>query len=145
MYVLSRHCLFMGFICMYYYLIVESPVCWCLAAMLACLMWAFGLDLKWLISSFFFPLHMNSKITWFYCAGDKKHCSRTVYILFMSPTTLFTHLKIILLQCFQFSVFSFSNNKFNPNGPIYTYIGLELWCVSIPTSKYVITYLIFTR
>ena len=28
---------------------------------------------------------------------------------------LFTHLKIILLQCFQFSVFN--NNKLNPNGP----------------------------
>ena len=26
----------------------------------------------------------------------------------MGPTALFTHLKIILLQCFQFSVFSFS-------------------------------------
>ena len=36
----------------------------------------------------------------------------------MDPTTLYTHLKIILLQWFQFSVFSFSNNKFNPNGPI---------------------------
>ena len=40
----------------------------------------------------------------------------------MGPTILFTHLKIILLQCFQFSVFSFqfsvfSNNKLNPNGP----------------------------
>ena len=34
----------------------------------------------------------------------------------MGPTILFTHLKIILLQCFQFSVFS--NNKLNPNGPI---------------------------
>ena len=33
----------------------------------------------------------------------------------MGPTILFTHLKIILLQCFQFSVFS--NNKLNPNGP----------------------------
>ena len=33
----------------------------------------------------------------------------------MGPTILFTHLKIILLQCFQFSVFS--NNKFNPNIP----------------------------
>ena len=30
---------------------------------------------------------------------------------------LFTYLKIILLQYFQFSVFSFSNNKLNPNGP----------------------------
>ena len=27
-----------------------------------------------------------------------------VHALFMDPTTLFTHLKIILLQCFQFSV-----------------------------------------
>ena len=36
----------------------------------------------------------------------------------MGPTILFTHLKIILLQCFQFSVFS--NNKLNPNGPIGT-------------------------
>ena len=35
----------------------------------------------------------------------------------MDPTLLFTHLKIILLQYFQFSVFSFSNDKFNPNGP----------------------------
>ena len=36
----------------------------------------------------------------------------------MGPTTLYTHLKIILLQCFQFSVFSFNNNKFNPNRPL---------------------------
>ena len=35
----------------------------------------------------------------------------------MGPTILFTHLKIILLQYFQFLVFSFSNNKFNPNKP----------------------------
>ena len=47
----------------------------------------------------------------------------------MGPTVLFTHLKIILLQyfqfsvfSFQFSVFSFSNNKLNPNGP-YVSIG----------------------
>ena len=36
----------------------------------------------------------------------------------MNPTTLFTHLKIILLQYFQFSIFNFSNNKFNSNGHI---------------------------
>ena len=30
---------------------------------------------------------------------------------------LFTHLKMILLQCFQFSIFSFSKNKLYPNGP----------------------------
>ena len=45
------------------------------------------------------------------------HYSCTVHALFIGPMTLFTHLKIILLQCFQFSVFSFSNSKFNPNGP----------------------------
>ena len=58
---------------------------------------------------------------------DKNHYSRTVAILFthlftylkivkMGPTVLFTYLKIILLLCFQFSVLSFSKNKFNPNG-----------------------------
>ena len=36
----------------------------------------------------------------------------------MNPTTLFTHLKIILLQYYQFSFFNFSNNKFNSNGHI---------------------------
>ena len=35
----------------------------------------------------------------------------------MGPTVLFTHLKIIPLQYFQFSVFNFSNNKLNSNGP----------------------------
>ena len=40
----------------------------------------------------------------------------------MGPTTLFIHLKIILLQYFQFSIFSFSNNKFNPIGPYITYV-----------------------
>ena len=54
---------------------------------------------------FFFFLCMNS-------AGDKKNIvyalftnySYTVYTLFTGLTILFTHLKIILLQCFQFSV-----------------------------------------
>ena len=32
------------------------------------------------------------------------HCLCTVYASFTGSTTLFTHLKIILLQCFQFSV-----------------------------------------
>ena len=44
-------------------------------------------------------------------------------ILKMDPTVLFTHLKIILLQYFQFSVFNFSNNKFNPNGSIVSTIA----------------------
>ena len=36
-------------------------------------------------------------------------------------TILFTHLKIILLQCFQFSVFS---NKQYPNRPLVTSLGI---------------------
>ena len=50
-----------------------------------------------------------------------KHHFSTTFLLKMSPTTLFTHLKIILLQCFQFSIsttFSFSNNKLYSNGPL---------------------------
>ena len=39
----------------------------------------------------------------------------------MDPTVLFTHLKIILLQYFQFSIFNFNNNKLNPNGPMLQY------------------------
>ena len=54
-------------------------------------------------------------------------CSCTIHVLFTGLTTLFTHLKIILLQCFQFSVFSFSKNKFNLNRPI------ELNIISRPT------------
>ena len=44
----------------------------------------------------------------------------------MGPTALFTHLKIILLQYFQFSIFSFSNNKFNPNEPNISQTTKEL-------------------
>ena len=52
------------------------------------------------------------------------HYLHTIHILFtylkilkIDLTVLFTYLKIILLQCFQFS-----NNKFNPNGPIVSII-----------------------
>ena len=45
-------------------------------------------------------------------------------ILKMGLTILFTYLKIILLQCFQFS-----NNKFNPNGPIVSIIMKKKYCV----------------
>ena len=38
----------------------------------------------------------------------------------MGLTTLFTHLKIILLQYFQFLIFN--NNKFNPNTPIEQFL-----------------------
>ena len=51
----------------------------------------------------------------FLSISEPVHCSWThkfhflsIFSLKMSPTVLFTYLKIILLQCFQFSVFSFS-------------------------------------
>ena len=43
-----------------------------------------------------------------YCLRTHKFHFSTTFSLKMSPTVLFTYLKIILLQCFQFSVFSFS-------------------------------------
>ena len=49
----------------------------------------------------------------------------------MGSTILFTHLKIILLQCFQFSVFS--NNKFNPNTPYINY--RKIFCSPKVTQK----------
>ena len=66
---------------------------------------------------FFFFLRVNSNLTWVhcsrtvqYCSCTVQYCSYTVYVLKklkMGLTILFKHLKIILLQCFQFSVFSF--------------------------------------
>ena len=85
---------------------------------------------------FFFSLHMNS-------VGDKKHCSRTVYALFTDPTILFTHLKIILLQCFQFSVFSFSNNKFNLNRLIIKICVLHAMVASSERSLLIIIIIIY--
>ena len=74
----------------------------------------------------------------FFKLWDKIHCLWTVYALFMycvcfthlkilkiGSTILSTHLKIILLQYFQFLVFSFSNNKYNPNRHIYIYIYIS--------------------
>ena len=47
----------------------------------------------------------------------QKYCSHTVHALFTCPTTLFVHLKIILLQCFQFSVSATKNSI--QTDPIY--------------------------
>ena len=38
-----------------------------------------ALNLAFMFSVFFFFLRMNNKITWIYCAGDKKHCSCIVH------------------------------------------------------------------
>ena len=85
----------------------------------------FGLSWKlrprFTFSGFFFSLCVNSNFTWVHCAweyGTKITVHNTVHALKnikMGPTILSTHLKIILLQYFQFLVFS--NNNFNPNGP----------------------------
>ena len=71
------------------------------------------------ISIFFFFFFML-----FTVSGDIEHCSRDLQPLYsekkklkMGPTILFTHLENILLQCFQFLVFSFQQNKLYPNEP----------------------------
>ena len=43
-----------------------------------------------------------------HCSWTYKFYFSVTFSLKMSPTALFTHLKIILLQCFQFSVFNFN-------------------------------------
>ena len=50
-----------------------------------------------------------------HCSGDPQVQNSAKSNLKLSLTELFTHLKIILLQCFQFSVFS---NKLYPNRPL---------------------------
>ena len=50
-----------------------------------------------------------------YCSWDPQSLYSEKNILKIGPTILFTYLKIILLQCFQFLIFNFSNNKFNLN------------------------------
>ena len=52
----------------------------------------------------------GQKLLFTHCFVLFMHFS-AIFSLKMGPMILFTHLKIILLQCFQFSVFS--NNKFN--------------------------------
>ena len=73
---------------------------------------------------FFFFLHVNSNLTWFHCIGDKnycsslqqycsQHCSRTKNIKNESHGTIHTFKNYFTTV---FSIFSFSNNKFNSNG-----------------------------
>ena len=63
----------------------------------------------------------------FYHSSLFMHCSRTVHAQFMGPTIIlfkkikmdltvpFIHLKIILMQCFQFLIFNFNKNKLYEN------------------------------
>ena len=61
---------------------------------------------------------------------DKNHCLRTVATLFtylkilkMGLTALFTHLKIILLQCFQFSVLAKISSI--QTDPLYIFLSVK--------------------
>ena len=69
---------------------------------------------RFLLFLFFFGSHLLTLRDNINCYEQCIHCSHTVHTLFiyykilkMGPTILFTYLKIILLQCFQFSIFSF--------------------------------------
>ena len=80
----------------------------------------------------FFSLYVNSNLTWFTVQETKI----TVYILFITVHSTVYELKnikngshgtihtfknyfttVLLIFSFQFLVFSFSNNEFNPNKP----------------------------
>ena len=86
----------------------------------------FGLGVcifQFAFSDFFFSLHMNSNITWVHCAGDKNHCLHTVHSIVHVLKNIkngshryYLQFKIYFFTVF--SVFNFSNNKFNPNRPI---------------------------
>ena len=88
---------------------------------------------------FFFPA---AKLDFSTVNSASVHYSRThkyyfltTFSLKMGPTALFTHLKIILLQCFQFSVFSFSKISYIQTDPRFEtclyYSGLLFGKVSI--------------
>ena len=69
-------------------------------------------------------INSNRKYWLFIVNSVYVHCSRihklhfsATFSLKMGPTVLFTHLKIILLQCFQFSIFSFSKISYIQTDP----------------------------
>ena len=80
--------------------------------------------------SLFFFQRMNCKIIWIYCARDKNYCSCTLAALFIycsSTIYVFKNIKTGshgTIHTFKnyfttvFSVFNFSKNNFNPNGPL---------------------------
>ena len=66
-----------------------------------------------------FQLRFDFPMSPMHCLGDPQVLYSAKKTLKLGPTVLFIHLKIILLQCFQFSIFS---NKQYPNRPLYAYI-----------------------
>ena len=88
-------------------------------------------EARFLAKAFFFFF------LWVPCTvhGTHKYLHSTTFSLKLDPTALFTHSKIILLQCFQFSIFS---NKWYPNRPkIYKQVSL----FKIPCMKMFTCYL----
>ena len=79
------------------------------------------LILAFLVSSFaffFFFLRVNSNLTWIHCLCTVHHYSRTVYVLKNIKNG--SHDTIHAFKNYfatVLSVFSFNNNKFNPNEP----------------------------
>ena len=77
-----------------------------------CAVWICVSCIAFCIHFFFSFFFFNSRFCWlfsmnialvYYLQTHKFHFSAT-FSLKMGPTSLFTHLKIILLQCFQFSI-----------------------------------------
>ena len=60
----------------------------------------------WTVAATFDRSSMNS--TFMHCSRTHKFHFLSIFSLKIGPTVLFTHLKIILVQYFQFSVFIFS-------------------------------------
>ena len=93
--------------------------------------------LRFLRFSFFFFflaalvdfLSVNSVFV--HCSWTHKLHFSATFSLKMGPTILFTHLKIILLQCFQFSVFSFSKINSIQTHPKW-FKWKRKWAFSVP-------------
>ena len=62
-----------------------------------------------------------------HCLQTHKYHFLTIFSLKMDPTTLFKHLKIILLKSFQFSVFNFSKISSIQTDPMSFYDSTPLF------------------
>ena len=68
--------------------------------------WLLFMYCTWTVTATFDQSSVNSASV--HCSQTHKFHFLSIFSLKMGLTALFTHLKIILLQCFQFSIFSFS-------------------------------------
>ena len=77
------------------------------------------------VSAFFFFKHVS--VTSGFSSGSHALFTGPINLFFstkfslkMSPNKLFTHLKIILLQCFQFSIFNFNKISSIQTDPMFS-------------------------